>query len=181
MKNSFFIRTARPLTLLAVLSAFNLARAADPAAPAAGAPNVLSPAKRQEVVDQAAKLLAAREVAPVTSDPFHPAGFEELMAESGRPAGSPTGTTPRDGAPAQPTGPRNERDLLQAIGTGLKPSGFYTLSGQPTLVFGQKRVKAGGSLTITFEGTEYTLVVTTIAPPNFTLRLNREEFTRTIK
>jgi len=49
------------------------------------------------------------------------------------------------------------------------------------LVFGQKRVKAGGLLTITFEGNEYTLEIVSIAPPNFTLRLNREEFTRPIK
>jgi len=177
MKNSFLFRPTGPLALLAALSGFTLARAADPAV----ATSVLSPTKRQEVVDQATKFLAPRDMPAVTSDPFHPAGFEELIAESGRPPGTTGGTTPRDGAPTQPTGPRNDRDLLQSIGAGLKPSGFYILGGQPTLVFGQKRVKAGGSLTITFEGTEYTLVVTTIAPPNFTLRLNREEFTRTIK
>jgi hypothetical protein len=48
-------------------------------------------------------------------------------------------------------------------------------------VFGQKRVKAGGFLTITFEGNEYTLEIASIERPNFTLRLNREEFTRPIK
>ena len=34
---------------------------------------------------------------------------------------------------------------------------------------------------ITFEGTEYTVEVTAIENNNFTLRLNREEFTRPIK
>jgi hypothetical protein len=70
---------------------------------------------------------------------------------------------------------------LQAIGASLKPSGSVTLGGEPTLIFGEKRVKAGGFLTITFEGSEYTLEIVSIDRPNFTLRLNREEFTRPIK
>lgn len=152
-----------------------------PAAEGDAAGSVTSPAKRQDEIDQAKKLLAPREPAAITSDPFHPEGFNELVASMGRPAGSTAPTAPGETAPVQSTGPRGDRELLQSIGTGLKPSGFFILGGQPTLVFGQKRVKAGGTLTITFEGNEYTLEVSTIAPPNFTLRLNREEFTRTIK
>lgn len=163
----------RLLVLTAALVACSLSRAADPA--------VLSPAKRQEVLDQARKLLAPREPVAVANDPFHPEGFAALIAEIGRPAGSATSAAAGAAVVQQPTGPRNQRELLQAIGAGLKPSGFFVLGGQPTLVFGQKRVKAGGTLTITFEGTEYILEVTAITPPNFTLRLNREEFTRTIK
>lgn len=168
-------RLGRSLGLLATLAGFTLARAAE--ADAAG--TVLSPQKRQEVIDQAATLLAARESTTVANNPFHPEGFEALVAGMDRPAGSTTAGTTGE-TPAQATGPRSNRDLVQAIGAGLKPSGFFVLGGQPTLVFGQKRVKAGGTLTITFEGTQYTLEITTITPPNFTLRLNREEFTRTI-
>jgi hypothetical protein len=178
MKNHITCRPARLFVLLAALAGGALSRAADPAA----AGSVATPAMREEALDQARKLLAPRELLAVTNDPFHPAGFEELVAGIGRPAGTPAGPAPGgDTAAVQPTGPRNNRDLLQAIGAGLKPSGFFVLGGSPTLVFGQKRVKAGGTLTITFEGAEYTLEVTSIAPPNFTLRLNREEFTRTIK
>jgi hypothetical protein len=162
--------------LAGVLAGFTLARAAE--ADAAG--SVLAPQKRQEMIDQAAKLLAARDILAITANPFHPAGFGELVAGLDRPAGSTTGGTAGE-SPAQPAGPRSNRDLVQAIGAGLKPSGFFVLGGQPTLIFGQKRVKAGGTLTITFEGTQYTLEIATITPPNFTLRLNREEFTRTIK
>jgi hypothetical protein len=176
MNHPSLLRAARWPALVAVLAGFTLSRAADPA-------SVLTPLKRQEILDQATKLLAHRESAAVTNDPFHPAGFEELVAESNpRPTGTAaTNAGPKETTASQPVGPRNDHDLLQAIGSGLKPSGFFVLGGAPTLVFGQKRVKAGGNLTITFEGTEYTLVVTTITPPNFTLRLNREEFTRTIK
>lgn len=173
--NHFFHRLTRLFVLPAALAGFSLARAAEQPDVAAG---VDSPTKRQEAVDFATKLLAHREAPAVASDPFHPAGFDELVASIGRPAGSTTGTTPGETSPTQS---RSGRDLLQAIGAGLKPSGFFVLSGQPTLLFGQKRVKAGGTVTITFEGNQYTLEITTIAPPNFTLRLNREEFTRTIK
>jgi hypothetical protein len=80
-----------------------------------------------------------------------------------------------------PTGPRGDRELVEAIAKSLKPSGYIVLGGQASLSFGQKRVKAGGILTITFEGSQYTLEITSIDRTNFTLRLNREEFTRTIK
>ncbi|MBI2496698.1 MAG: hypothetical protein HYV75_01795 [Opitutae bacterium] len=173
MNNFSHRRPARLLVLLAALVVCSVSRAADPA--------VLTPVKRQEVLDQAREFLAPRELVAVTNDPFHPEAFNALLAESGRPAGSTAGPAPGSTAVQQPSGPRNERELLQSIGVGLKPSGFFVLGGQPTLVFGQKRVKAGGSLTITFEGNEYTLEVTAISPPHFTLRLNREEFTRTIK
>ncbi len=166
---------ARLFVLLAALAGSSLVRAAEPEV------SVLSPTKRQEAVDSAQKMLARHEPAAIANDPFHPADFDELVASSGRPAGTSAGPASGETTPAQPTGPRNDRDLVSAIGAVLKPSGFFVLGGQPTLLFGQKRVKAGGTVTITFEGAQYTLEVVNIAPPNFTLRLNREEFTRTIK
>ncbi len=112
-------------------------------------------------------------MATAAKNPFNPEGFGEGQPEVTK-NGPNTVTTVQ-------TGPRSGRDLLQAIGVSLKPSGFFVLGGEPTLVFGQKRVKAGGLLTITFEGSEYTLEIVSINQPNFTLRLNREEFTRPIK
>ena len=117
-------------------------------------------------------MLTIRDVAAVTIDPFHSSAFSEMISG---PKANPTA------AVALGVSPRSEREILQAIATSLKPSGNFILSGQPTLVFGQKRVKAGGLLTITFEGTEYTLEITAIERTSFTLRLNREEFTRPIK
>lgn len=167
-----------PARLILIMTAMALFRPAHAAETEAG--SVMSPTQREEMVDNARKLLAHREVKVVANDPFNPEGFSELVAGLGRPTG--TASTPStDPQAGRPAGPRNDRDLAQAIGAVLKPTGFFTIGGQPTLLFGQKRVKAGGSVTITFEGSQYTLEITTIAPPNFTLRLNREEFTRTIK
>ena len=58
--------------------------------------------------------------------------------------------------------------LLQAIAASLKPSGYIVLGGQPSISFGQKRVKAGGVLTITFEGNQYTLEIVSIDRTTFT-------------
>jgi hypothetical protein len=137
---------------------------------------VLPPTKRQEVLDQAKRFLAAREIAAPAADPFHSAAFAEFSAAAGR-------TGPGAGAlvGGEIVAPRTAHDILQAIALSLKPSGNFVISGERTLIFGQKRVKAGGFITITFEGTEYTLEITAIERSNFTLRLNLEEFTRPIK
>jgi len=140
---------------------------------------VLSPARRQQALERSKSLLAAREITPLAVNPFSPPAFAEFVAGSSGPA--PSSGEGGDTTPQTPTGPRTDHDILQAIAASLKPSGYIVLGGQPSLSFGQKRVKAGGLLTITFEGNQYTLEVTSIDRTNFTLRLNREEFTRTIK
>ena len=134
--------------------------------------SVQSPNKRHESLEKAKSLLTAKETAAVSADPFHSEAFTIAV----------TGARPQTEKPAEPTaGPRSERDLLQAIAASLKPTGNFVIGGQPTIVFGQKKVKSGSSLTITFEGTEYTLEVVSVDRTSFTLRLNREEFTRPIK
>lgn len=155
----------------------------------ASAQTVTAPAKRQQALERGKALVTPREVTPVAVDPFYPAAFSEAVAAMGRVSGTapstPNTTTPAPGGNTEPvrvpTGPRTDRELLQAIAQSLRPSGFIVLGNVPSLSFGQKRVKAGETLTITFEGSQYTLEVVSIDRTNFTLRLNREEFTRTLK
>ncbi len=150
----------------------------------ANAENVANPLKRQETLDQAKILLSTKALVPAGKDPFHSEAYAESIAGAVRGTGGTQSSTAEVGATMSASvGPRSASDLLQAIATSpsLKPSGFFVIGGQATLVFGQKRVKAGSFLTITFEGAEYTLEIVSIDRPNFTLRLNREEFTRPIK
>ncbi len=158
--------------LLSVVLGFSMQAAA------AEVETVVNPQNREEILGQAKNLLAVKTLAPAGEDPFH----REAPSESST-AATTGGVLATTRVTPPPAGPRSTRDLLQAIATSpaLRPSGYFVLGGQPTLVFGQKRVKAGNPLTITFEGVEYTLEVVSIERPNFTLRLNREEFTRTIK
>jgi hypothetical protein len=155
------------LTFAVRLRAFALVVALVGFVTAATANTVGNPAKRTETLEKAKELLTEKTPAISPKNPFNPEGFGE-----GQEVATVAVTS---------TGPRSTRELLQAIGASLKPSGFFVLGGEPTLVFGQKRVKAGGLLTITFEGSEHTLEIVSIDRPNFTLRLNREEFTRPIK
>lgn len=148
--------------------------------------SVVSATKRQEVLNLAKSLLAPASPMKISKDPFYSEEYAASLAGGSggsNPGGETTGSTETTPVKAAPSGVRTPRELLQAIATSpsLKPSGFFVLGGNPTLVFGQKRVKPGGLLTITFEGTEYPLEIVSIVPPNFTLRLNREEFTRPIK
>lgn len=161
------------------LAAASLVRAAEVEA-------IVAPPKRADVLDQARKLLAPKSATVQVANPFYTTGFGEVLAgasadraaaaDAAAQAPADGGATPR----VDPAAPKSGRDLLQAIAAGLRPR-YVELGGQPMLFFGQKRVKAGGILTITFEGKEYTLEVPAIDRTNFTLRLNREEFTRPIK
>lgn len=153
---------------------------------AASVPPVIAPPKRAESLEQAKAMLAPKDPAAPQNlkDPFHSEVFAGSVANSGTAApsaGQPAAGNVQPGAPGRPAGPRSARDLVAAIAEGMKPTGSLVLRGEPTLLFGQKRVKAGDALTITFEGTEYTVVITAIKAPNFTIRLNNDEFTRPIK
>jgi hypothetical protein len=144
----------------------------------AHADDVLSPSKRAESLNTAKALLAVKEGFPAAKDPFHSEAFGEAIANiSGL---SPSKLPAEAGTSKAVSGPRSNRDILQAIAGSLKPR-YLELGGQRILFFGQKRVKAGDILTINFEGADYALEVVSIEKPNFTLRLNRDEFTRPIK
>jgi hypothetical protein len=146
-------------------------------ATAANVPPVVPPQRRAMALEAAQKILAEREAAlPANApNPFNSSAFAQ--ATGSRPSQGDTTPTPE----VRPSGPRTDRQLLAAIAAELTPNGFTVFRGTPFLTFGQKRVKAGDPLTITFEGTEYTLEIVSIDPKHFTLRLNREEFTRPIK
>lgn len=145
--------------------------------PALAQDAVLNPNKRAESLAAGKAALTAKASATGIKDPFHSTSFVEALGG----AVAPVSTGQAQPETRVAVGPRSNRDLLQAIAASLKPSGFFVLGGEPTLVFGQKRVKAGGSLTIRFEEKDYVLEVVSIERPNFTLRLNGEEFTRPIK
>ena len=143
-------------------------------APSAAAAPVTK-ANEKPVTKEAVAKGDAAKAAPTKADPAKPG--EATKAD---PAKKEPDATKKE-APGPTSGRRTDHDILVAIAANLKPSGFFVLGDEPTLVFGQKRVKAGGTVSIRFEDTDYTLEIVSIELPNFTLRLNREEFTRPIK
>ncbi len=141
-----------------------------PASLCLGQGNVSLPAKRQAVLTLANRLLARESVAvkPPADlvDPFNPPSF---------------GAAPVAGQPAAKVHvAESDHEILQQIAPSVQPSGMVSFGGQPLLLFGEKRLKVGDTLTITFEGKEYLIVISRIGQSSFTIRLNHEEITRPI-
>ena len=138
--------------------------------PVFGLAQVSSPAKRLESLDLAARLLAPREN-PTASLPvdlvelFNPSRF-------GMQARSASLTRVASGS---------DHDLLLKMAEKIKPSGMFTMRGEPFLLFREKKLKVGDTLNIAFEGNDYVLVISGIEPTSFKIRLNLEEITRPIK
>lgn len=171
------MKPSRSLLLLA--AATGLLALPGARAVAATVDPIIAPPKRLEALDRARATLAQKEAPDKVANPFYSESFSEVLQGGGtpRPAGDQQAAT----SAVTPAVNKTARGLLESIASSLRPSGYFVIGGQPTLVFGQKRVKAGGTLTINFEGKEYTLEVIALDRTNFTLRLDREEFTRPIK
>lgn len=75
----------------------------------------------------------------------------------------------------------NDSQVLEAIAPRVNPSGTVRIGGVDYLLFGQKRLKVGEKLTITYEGSVYMIEITSIERNNFRIRLNSEELVRPIK
>jgi hypothetical protein len=121
------------------------------------------PAKRQETLSLAAKLLApqtnpAAKLPDDLANPFDPGAKDIERPPSG-----------------------SDRETLEKIAATIKASGMMMLRGQPLLLVREKKLKVGDNLKINFEGFDYVVVVTQIDQTSFRLRLNREEVTRPIK
>jgi hypothetical protein len=149
---------------------------------ALGAPGLISlgqeavsnPSKRQASLDLAAQLLAAREnpaekLPAELVDPFNPLSLGAIPA----PSGVKSGDTVRAAG--------SDLDILEKIAPYITPSGSFMLRGEPVLLFREKKLKVGDTLTITFAGTPYVVVITAIDRSSFKVRFNHEEITRPIK
>ena len=81
-----------------------------------------------------------------------------------------------------PTRPRyNDRQILEAIGPRVIPTGTARIGTTDYLLFGQKKLKQGELLTITYDGSAYLIEIVNIERNNFRIRLNSEELVRPIK
>ena len=137
--------------------------------------------QRAITVELADRLIQPRVLAEKPAEmivPFNPVGFEQPDLEELKARQAATTAAVAAGTPVRQTG---DRDVLATLAEKLSPSGILIIGGEPMLLFGQKRLKIGDRLTVTYEGADYALDVTAIARTTFTLRLNREEITRPIK
>jgi hypothetical protein len=103
--------------------------------------------------------------------PFNPPGFSLN--------GPPVAAGPVAAGPAPKA--YGDREILIALASKVQPKGTLSLGSEALLIFGKKNLRAGDHLTVSFEGQDYNLELVTFDRTNFTLRLNKEEITRSIK
>lgn len=144
------------------------------------AADIPPPAKRKEKVD-IAQQLASGVSSPASSaaiiNPFSPPAFgqpdpEELAAIEAAKAA--------ETAALAKNKPATDADLLQHLSERITPSGMVTMNGEQLLIFGQKKLRVGDTLTVTYDGKEYKVELTGIQRSTFSLRFNRAELTRRI-
>jgi hypothetical protein len=124
----------------------------------------LAPAEqRQKSVDRAVALVQPAASAPLPADLKNPF----ILSRDSK-------TT---GAAKQLAG---DRQVLEAVAPRVIPSGVVQVGDSPMLLLGEKKLKVGDYLTITFEGAEYMVELSAISHSSFTLRLNKEEITQPI-
>lgn len=148
--------------------------------------DLISPEKRRGTVELAQKLVHSPALSPLPADlpqPFNPPGFEqpdpeEVRAAAAAAAAQAASTATSSAGPSKPT---TDRELLEHIATRIQPSGIFRVGDESFLTFGQKRVNPGDILTVTYDGQDYQIEVTAIDQSTFTLRLNKEEYTRPLK
>ncbi|MCB1105379.1 MAG: hypothetical protein H7A44_04515 [Opitutaceae bacterium] len=147
----------------------------------AQAADVFPPLRREATMKLAGELLAPRDfsVKPENAvSPFAPPAFDQPDPEELRAQREAAAAAAAAGVVAKPT---SDRGVLEKLAELIVPSGIVRLGGREILLFGQKKLKVGDRLTITFEGSDYDLDITAIGANTFTLRYNREEITRSIK
>ena len=129
--------------------------------------------RRQATLDAAARLVAKRESTEWGS-------VRNLFAVPGAVAAAPTPGPSSVSTPALPR-EKTTTQRLAEIAAQLTPTGSVMIGGQPYLLFGEKRLKEGDSVTIAFDGADHVLTVARIERNQFTLRYHDAEYTRPIR
>jgi len=146
----------------------------------AAASDISSPTARKDILTAALRLVEPGPIAPLPADvnqPFNPEAFGQPDADE---LAAIAAARAAEAAALNKAKPASEADLLERIAERVIPSGTMTLNGEPLLIFGQRKLRVGDRLTVTYDGRDYDLELTAVQRLNFTLRLNRAEITRRI-
>lgn len=146
---------------------------------ARAAADLLSPQRREEIVDTAEQLARRAPPPPLPADvanPFDPAAFSQPDPNAPRSPAPVAGAS----APAQPARAPGDREILETLAERLNPSGTLIFSGKPLLIIDRNRFEVGTRFIVTYNGQDYELELVAIDRTTFTLRFRGEEFTRPI-
>lgn len=72
-------------------------------------------------------------------------------------------------------------ELLTRLAAAIPATGTVNLGGSPLLLLGQKRLKVGDTLPISFEDKDYEVSITSISPTAFTITRGSHSYTRPLR
>jgi hypothetical protein len=133
------------------------------AATAAAKSDLATREKRQESIDQAMTLVQPAAPAPLPTDLKNP-----FVLSHDSKYGAATNQLSSD------------HEVLLAAAAHIVPTGVVQIGDSPIMLLGEKKLKVGEYLTITFAGNDYVVEIAAISHSSFTLRLNKEEITQPI-
>lgn len=130
-----------------------------------------SPKVREKAVADASRVAAARNVTvPLPSplpNPFVPRELAAPVEEA------PTAVA------ASPS--LAGAELLATLAARIPSTGTVSIGGAPLLLLGQKRLKVGDTLTISFEGQSYELSIAAVTSTSFTVKRGENIHTRPVR
>lgn len=135
--------------------------------------DLVPPNIRGQVVSDAVRVAEMRG-APVTlpdplPNPFIPKASEvEVVPDVVAP---PVDTAPVLGG----------AELLAKLAVQVPATGTVSLGGEPMLLLGQKRLKVGDTVTISFEGQSYELSIAAVTSTSFTVKRGENIYTRPVR
>lgn len=134
--------------------------------------DVAPPKAREKVVAEATRIAGERNVVPALPTPLPNPFVGRFTAEPETEAPAPT-------ASAAPV--LSGADLLARIATRIPATGTVSIGGEPLLLLGQKRLKVGDLLTISFEGQTYEVSIAAVTSTSFTVKRGEHVYTRPIR
>lgn len=131
--------------------------------------DIPAPNQRTLILNRGTALLERRKplsdtIGPGVKNPFNPLEADPVAPQ-----------------PVKSRLPGSPKELITLLAAQIVPTGSAEREGERFLLFGQRKVKVGETIPISFENTQFELEVVSIAASAFTVRLNNEEFTRPIK
>jgi ribosomal 50S subunit-recycling heat shock protein len=72
-------------------------------------------------------------------------------------------------------------ELLAKLAVRVPATGTVNLGGEPILLLGQKRLKVGDTVTISFEGQSYELSIAAVTSTSFTVKRGENIYTRPVR
>jgi hypothetical protein len=133
--------------------------------------DVSAPAKRAQLVERADLLSKRLEPEKIDAALQNPFSLQNLAGVEVAPVAS---------APPKANRPASDRDFLALLASQLSPTGTFILNGEPIILFGQKRMKVGDRVPLSFDNAVYELEIAGISQTSFTVRFKNEELTRQI-